>query len=131
VARHAIRARVLRGGDDEEAGARAARTLLDEPRPPTAVVAANDRSAIGLLDVFIRAGVRIPQDVSVVGYDDNELARLAHIDLTTVSQEAGTQARRAVAAALERLDGDRVDPTEQVLTPRLVLRGTTAPPRAS
>jgi DNA-binding LacI/PurR family transcriptional regulator len=129
VARHAVRGRVLAGGDDEEAGARAARTLLDEPRPPTAVVAANDRSAIGVLDVLVRAGVRVPQDVSVVGYDDGELARLSHIDLTTVSQEAGTQARRAVAAALERLDGDRVAPTEQILVPRLVLRGTTAPPR--
>ena len=56
------------------------------------------------------------------------LARLAHIDLTTVSQEAPAQAARAVAAALERLDGGRVEPTESVLPPRLVVRGTTAPP---
>jgi DNA-binding LacI/PurR family transcriptional regulator len=123
--------RVLPGGYVEAAGAAAARALLAEPELPTAVIAANDRCAIGLLDVFVRSGVRVPQDVSVVGYDDGELARLAHVDLTTVSQEAAEQAGRAVAAAVERLDGDRTDPVEVVLTPRLVVRGTTAPPRAS
>ena len=119
-------ARVVPGGADEAAGAAAARALLADL--PTAVVTANDRSAIGLLDVFVRAGVRVPEDVSVVGFDDSSLARLAHIDLTTVSQEAPGQAARAVAAALERLDGGRVEPTESVLPPRLVVRGTTAPP---
>jgi DNA-binding LacI/PurR family transcriptional regulator len=123
--------RVLPGGSVEAAGASAARALLAEPELPTAVIAANDRCAIGLLDVFVRAGVRVPQDVSVVGYDDGELARLAHVDLTTVSQEAAEQAVRAVAAAVERLDGDRTEPVEVVLTPRLVVRGTTAPPRDS
>ncbi len=128
--RHGLDGRILPGGHVEEAGARAARTLLDGPELPTAVIAANDRNAIGLLDVFIRAGVRVPQDVSVVGYDDRELARLAHIDLTTVNQEAAEQARRAVGAALERLDGERTDPVDIVLTPRLVVRGTTGPPPA-
>ena len=128
--RYGLAARVLRGGYDEAAGAAAARLLLEGPGPlPTAVVAANDRGAIGLLDVFLRAGVRVPEDVSVVGYDDSALARLAHIDLTTVSQEAGEQARRAVGAALDRLDGHRTAPIELVLPPRLVVRGTTAPPR--
>jgi DNA-binding LacI/PurR family transcriptional regulator len=92
------------------------------------VVAANDRSAVGLLDVFLREGVHVPGDVSVVGYDDSALARLVHVDLTTVSQEAGAQAVHAVAAAVERLDGDRTAPREVVLSPRLVVRGTTGPP---
>ena len=122
-------ARVIPGSYDEAAGSAAARELLNDL--PTAVVAANDRSAIGLLDAFTRAGVRVPQDVSVVGYDDSALARLAHVDLTTVSQEGHLQAERAVAAALERLDADREDATESVLAPRLVVRGSTAPPRSS
>ena len=129
VRRHGLPARTLIGGSDEAAGAAAARTLLDDSELPTAVVAANDRSAIGLLDVFLRAGVRVPDDVSVVGYDDRALARLAHIDLTTVNQEAGAQAAEAVGAAVERLDGARREPREIVLSPRLVVRGTTAPPR--
>jgi DNA-binding LacI/PurR family transcriptional regulator len=116
--------RIVPGGYDEAAGAGAARALLDDL--PTAVVAANDRSAIGLLDVFLRAGVRVPADVSVVGYDDSALARLAHVDLTTVSQERTEQARRAVAAAAGRLDAGAA-PAGSVLTPRLVVRGTTGP----
>jgi DNA-binding LacI/PurR family transcriptional regulator len=120
---------VVPGGYDEAAGAAAARLLLGEPSLPTAVVAANDRSSIGLLDVFLRAGVRVPGDVSVVGYDDSALARLAHVDLTTVSQEARAQAGHAVEAAVERLDGDRTEARQVVLTPRLVVRGTTGPPR--
>ena len=128
--RHGLGAgRVLRGGGVAAAGAAAARELLAGAELPTAVVAANDRCAIGLLDVFLRAGVRVPQDVSVVGYDDGELARLDHIDLTTVSQEAPEQAARAVAAAVERLDGDRTEPSETVLGPRLVVRGSTGPAR--
>jgi DNA-binding LacI/PurR family transcriptional regulator len=127
--RHGLEGGVLPGGYEEAAGAAAARTLLADPELPTAIVAANDRCALGLLDVFLRAGVRVPQDVSVIGYDDGELARLSHIDLTTVSQEAAEQARQAVAAALERLDGSRTEPVEVVLKPHLVVRGTTAPPR--
>jgi DNA-binding LacI/PurR family transcriptional regulator len=122
---------VLPGGYVEESGAAAARVLLDRPELPTAVVAANDRSAIGLLDVFLRAGVRVPEDVSVIGYDDSELASLAHIDLTTVSQRATEQAAEAVACAVSRLDGDRQDGIEVVLPPELVVRGTTAGPRAA
>lgn len=131
TARHGLAGRVATGGWVEAAGARAAHELLDAAELPTAVVAANDRCAIGLLDVFVRAGVRVPQDVSVVGYDDTELAGLSHIGLTTVSQDAAAQAREAVAAAVERLDGGRDEPREIVLTPRLVVRTSTAAPAQS
>ena len=88
-------------------------------------------SDLGLLDTFNRAGVEVPGDVSVAGYDDSSLARLAHVNLTTVSQDARGQAEHAVAAAVERLDGGRVRPREVVLPPRLVVRGTTGPPPAA
>lgn len=127
---HGLTGRVITGGLTEEAGARAARELLDGDALPTAVLAANDRSAIGVLDVFVRAGVRVPEDVSLVGYDDTELAGLAHVGLTTVNQEAAAQAREAVGAVVERLDADRAEPREIVLTPRLVVRTSTGPPRA-
>lgn len=128
AAQHGLAARVLPGGSVEEAGARAARAVLDSGELPTAVVAANDRAAIGVLDVLIRAGLRVPEDVSLVGYDDTELAGLAHVGLTTVNQDAPAQAREAVAAVVERLDGGRAEPREIVLTPRLVTRSSTAPP---
>ena len=121
--------RVIGGDHTEAAGARAARLLLDEGRPlPTAVVAYNDHCALGLLDTLNRAGVEVPAEVSVVGYDDSSLSRLAHVNLTTVSQDARGQAEHAVAAAVERLDGGRTTPREVVLAPRLVVRGTTGPP---
>jgi DNA-binding LacI/PurR family transcriptional regulator len=121
--------RVIAGDHTEAAGARAARLLLGEGRPlPSGVVAFNDHCAVGLLDALTRAGVEVPGEVSVVGYDDSALSRLAHVNLTTVSQDARGQAEHAVAAATERLDGGRVTAREVVLAPHLVVRGTTGPP---
>jgi DNA-binding LacI/PurR family transcriptional regulator len=121
--------RILPGDHTEESGLRAAATLLREPELPTAVLAFNDRCAVGLLDALNRAGVDVPGSVSVVGYDDSPLARLAHVNLTTVSQDTRAQAEHALAAAVERLDEGRSVPREVVLSPRLVVRRTAAPPR--
>ena len=120
---------VLTGGNDEAAGGRAVERLLDADKLPTAVCAFNDRVAIGVLERFGRAGVRVPDDVSVTGYDDTAFAGLLAIDLTSVNQEAQLQAIGAVAAAVERLDGGRTDAVERVFDPRLVVRGSTARPR--
>lgn len=129
--RHGLDAhiRVLRGDNTEAAGERAARQLLDSGDLPTAVVAYNDQCAIGVFAALQRAGVAVPGEVSVAGYDDDTLSRLSCFNLTTVSQEAQEQARYAVAAAVERLDQDRTEPREVVLTPQLVVRGTIAAPR--
>ncbi|MEU9897312.1 LacI family DNA-binding transcriptional regulator [Streptomyces phaeochromogenes] len=120
--------RVLHGDHTEAAGERAARKLLDGDALPTAVVTYNDQSAIGVLAALARAGVAVPGQVSVAGYDDDTLSRLSCFNLTTVSQNAEEQARHAVAAAVERLDHGRTEPREVVLPPHLVIRGTTAEP---
>ncbi|MFF7651007.1 LacI family DNA-binding transcriptional regulator [Streptomyces sp. NPDC007983] len=120
--------RILRGENTEAAGERAARHLLDGPALPTAVVAFNDQCAIGVLAALSRAGVAVPGEVSVAGYDDDTLSRLSCFNLTTVSQNAEQQARQAVAAAVERLDQGRTEPREVVLSPQLVVRGTVAEP---
>ena len=119
---------VVGGDHGEESGARAARTLFGADPPPTAVLTYNDHSAVGLLDTLLRMGVDVPGAVSVVGYDDSPLSRLAHVDLTTVSQESQQLMRHAVAAVVERLDGGRTGHREVVVPPRLVVRGTTGPP---
>lgn len=126
--RHGLDAHIgiLRGDNTEAAGERAARHLIDGGGLPTAVVAFNDQAAIGVLAALSRAGVDVPGEVSVVGYDDDALSRLSCFNLTTVSQSAREQARHAVTAAVERLDQGRTESREVVLTPRLVLRGTTA-----
>jgi DNA-binding LacI/PurR family transcriptional regulator len=118
---------VIGGDHGEESGARAARALLASDLLPTAVVAYNDRSAVGVLDTLLRSGVAVPGAVSVVGYDDSPLSRLAHIDLTTVSQDSEQLMRHAVAAVVERLDGGRTEHREVVVRPRLVVRGTSGP----
>ncbi|MFI6409584.1 LacI family DNA-binding transcriptional regulator [Streptomyces sp. NPDC050548] len=120
--------RVLPGGLTEDDGARAARTLLAEKARPSAVLAFNDRCATGVLDTFLRAGVAVPGEISVVGFDDTSLSRLAHIDLTTVAQDIPRLAELAVGRAIARLDGEAVPDGEQVVAPRLVVRGTTAAP---
>jgi len=123
--------RIVPGDHSEAAGPRAARVLLDDGELPTAVVAFNDASAVGLLDALLRAGVDVPGVVSVVGYDDSPLSRLAHVNLSTVSQSTRLLTEHAIAAVVERLDGARTTHREVVLPPRLVVRGTTGPPRSS
>jgi DNA-binding LacI/PurR family transcriptional regulator len=132
--------RVIPGGAAEGAGRHAAAALFGDggtagtagaaagPGAPTAVVASDDRCAVGLLDDLARRGLPVPGAVSVVGYDDSPLARLAHVDLTTVSQGARQQAEQAVALAVDRLEHSRPQTREIVLAPCLVVRGTTAPP---
>ena len=117
---------IIPGGNDERAGARAGRKLIDSGRLPSAVITFNDRCAVGLQDTFTRAGIRIPDDVSLVGYDNSTLARLAHIDLTSVDQNAAELAAHAVQAAADRLEDRRTTTEEFVLTPHLVIRGSTA-----
>ena len=122
--------RVIPGDYTEEGGARAAMTLLDQGNLPTAVVAGNDWSAFGLLTTLSRQGVKVPEDISVVGYDDSRLAQLPFVQLSSVRQDAGLMAEMAVRAADERLRGVRAMPREFILQPQFVPRGTTGAARA-
>jgi DNA-binding LacI/PurR family transcriptional regulator len=120
---------VIAGDPTEEAGMRAAEALLSAETLPTAVMAFNDRSAVGLEDGLSRSGVTVPETISIVGYDDSPISRLAHVNLTTVNQNPHQQATHAVNAAVARLDGLGGDAQQIVLTPHLLARGTTAAPR--
>ncbi|WP_019546542.1 LacI family DNA-binding transcriptional regulator [Streptomyces sulphureus] len=119
--------RTVPGGPSEEDGVAGARTLL-EGELPTAVLAYNDSAATALIHTLLRAGVRVPEHLSVVGYDDSHLARLAHLRLTTVAQDVARLASVAVRHVTARLEGDEAAP-EEVVPPRLVVRSTTAEPR--
>jgi len=124
--------RVIPGEHNERAGTDAARVLLAASSSlPTAVIASNDRCAVGLQDEFTRAGVGVPEDVSIAGYDNSSLAQLAHIDLTSVDQNAEQLAAHAVDVATDRLENGRGTAEEFVLVPHLVIRGTTGPVRKS
>ncbi|KQP68665.1 hypothetical protein ASF40_18465 [Microbacterium sp. Leaf288] len=125
----AERGRVLpaaRPGDwSPGSGYRAMRQLLAEERP-TAVFAANDQMALGAYRAIIEAGLRIPQDVSVLGFDDIDEAEMFAPPLTTVRQDWGLLGRESLRVALEM---ERGAPPEQVrLATQLVLRASTAAP---
>lgn len=118
--------RVIRGGDSLDAGVAAAQLLLGATPLPTAVIGYNDDVAAGLLESLACAGVRVPQDMSIVGWDDNSLSRLPHLDLTTIRQDPVDMTRLAVERSVERLTGQPVTERELVLPPALVVRSSTA-----
>jgi DNA-binding LacI/PurR family transcriptional regulator len=121
-------AHILPGGLTEGDGAAAARALLGTAPRPTAVTVFNDRCATGVLDVLRRTGLCVPRDMSVIGFDDDRLARLSHVALTTVAQDTDQITALAVARALARLDRTTITERELVVPPHLVVRSTTAPP---
>jgi DNA-binding LacI/PurR family transcriptional regulator len=113
----------------EEAGARAAAELLRRPTLPTAVVANNDHAALGLLVSLVRAGVPVPGQVSVTGYDDSRIAGLSFVDLTSVRQDPAEMGDLAVDCAITRITGQRQHALERVTSAELVVRGSTGPVR--
>jgi LacI family transcriptional regulator len=97
---------------------------------PTALVAATDHIAIRLIERLEAAGLAVPGDVSLVGFDGIAIGALARIALTTVVQPADDLAREAVTVLLDRIDrGHDAAPVQHRLSPGLVVRGSTAPPR--
>ncbi|MCD0446649.1 LacI family transcriptional regulator [Glycomyces sp. A-F 0318] len=121
--------RVIPGAHDEDAGIAAGTLLLGEESPPTAVLAANDRCALGLMHALRGGRVEVPGEVSVVGYDDSHLSHLSHINLTTVRQDTESIAEQAVRCAVERLEHAALPGRDVALDPKLIVRATTAPPR--
>ena len=117
------------GQHTEDGGQRGATELLKMKPLPTAVFASNDLCAIGAMNAFEEAGLSIPDDVSLVGYDNNRMAALRHISLTTIDQPGDDMGRSAVNRLAERIDGDRTEPNHDVVAPSLVVRSTTGPPR--
>ena len=121
--------RVISGDYTEVSGARAATAVLEAGDLPTAVFAANDVVAVGAIDRFEAAGLVVPDDLSVVGYDNTFLAALHHVSLTTVNQPRADMGRLAARTLVERIRQGRGVPTRALAAPTLVVRSTTAPPR--
>jgi DNA-binding LacI/PurR family transcriptional regulator len=126
----ADRARVVPGSYTDDGGRQGRRRALRRRPAPTAVFVANDLAALGAMSALAERGVRVPDDVSLVGYDNTALAAVPQIALTTVDQPRPDMGRTAVALLLERLAGGREAGRHLVIPPTLVVRGTTAPPRA-
>lgn len=109
-----------------EGGMAAAAALLDAGR--TAVVCGSDPMALGAIRAARDRGLRVPEDVSVVGYDDSPFMAFADPPLTTVRQPVAALSRIAVTMLLAELRGERVTRAELSVEPELVVRGSTGPP---
>lgn len=119
-------------GDDftEEAGSSAARALLQRKTLPTAVVTGNDQEAVGVMQVLTRAGLSVPDDVSITGFDDSRFAQLSSIDLTTARQDPVEMGEAAVALAVRRIGRPTAHPSITVIDPSLVVRSSTGSARS-
>jgi LacI family transcriptional regulator len=120
---------LARGDFGPQGGAAAMRQLLASAHPPTAVFVCNDMMAIGALHAAHEAGVDVPRELSVVGFDDIELAAYTSPPLTTVAQPKEAIGTGAAGLLLERLRDGRTAPRRAILQPELHLRASTAPPR--
>jgi DNA-binding LacI/PurR family transcriptional regulator len=108
---------------------RLATQMLALPNPPTAIFAASDTQALGVLEAARDLNLRVPQDLSVVGYDDIEIAE--YLQLTTVRQLLYQSGRRGIELLLEVIERQPIEPVCEVLPIELIVRGTTAPPKWS
>ncbi|GAA0928221.1 LacI family DNA-binding transcriptional regulator [Virgisporangium aurantiacum] len=120
---------VVRTAVTVDAGHAAALDLLSRPDRPTAIVTGNDLQALGVYRAARELGLRIPTDVSVVGFDDLPLATVVDPQLTTVRQPLTEMAAAATELALALARGERAPQTGLELATRLVVRQSTAPPR--
>jgi len=105
--------------------------LLRADDRPTAVFAANDLAAVGVLAAADELGLRVPEDLSVAGYDDDFLSRMRRIALTTVNPHITDVGREAAEVLVARLSGDERSTATRLLKPTLVVRSTTGPAPAA
>jgi LacI family transcriptional regulator len=113
-----------------EGGYTAAAQLLDRPDRPSAVFAATDLQAVGVLRAAQERGLRVPDDLALVGGDDIDLAEYLEVPLTTFRQPARQIGRQAAELLISRIQGDETAPQRIVLQPTLVVRRSSGCPRA-
>jgi LacI family transcriptional regulator, galactose operon repressor len=117
--------RLIEIGDFQyEAGRRATERLLGRV-VPDAVVCANDLIAVGALHALLVAGLRVPQDVALVGMDDTELARMSYPQISSVSLGSSARGKRAAQLLLMRIKDPSRAPQRAQVSPRLVVRGSS------
>lgn len=124
--------RIADGGLTEQSGVIAAEAMLQLDNLPTAVIGFNDRCALGVLQVFLRRGVRVPEDVSIIGIDDSEIAASRPVSMTSIHQDPARIASLAVERAQDIMAPDvgRSLPRGTLVPTSLTVRGTTGPAHA-
>jgi LacI family repressor for deo operon, udp, cdd, tsx, nupC, and nupG len=120
---------VVEGDLTIEGAGRATRQLLNHRHPPTAIFCANDEMAMSCMHELKQAGLRIPQDISLVGFDDIRYASILNPPLTTIFQPAEEIGERVVNRLLKEIEqGRSIDAEPSIVPHKLVIRRSTAPP---
>ncbi|WP_368894218.1 DNA-binding transcriptional regulator CytR [Kluyvera ascorbata] len=117
---------IARGNFTYEAGAKALEQLLALPQPPTAIFCHSDIMALGALSYAKRQGLKVPDDLSIIGFDNISLAEFCDPPLTTVSQPRFDIGREAMLLLLNQLSGQFVDSGSRLLDCELIIRGSTS-----
>ena len=118
---------ILHGEPATETGVRAGGELLGMRPRPTAVVCFNDKVAVGVMEAAAARGLRVPEDLSVTGFDDIDVSRATTPRLTTVRQPLQEMGRTAVTMLMRQLDGHAHEALSMELETRLIVRGSTGP----
>lgn len=116
---------VMDGLFSHRGGYEALQRMFEDPEPPSAVFCSNDLSAFGAVDAARAAGIRVPEDLWIVGYDDVDMASWESFSLTTARQPVEEMVRVGVHLLLERIDNPRKPSTHQRFTSELVVRDST------
>ncbi|MFJ8989572.1 substrate-binding domain-containing protein [Streptomyces sp. NPDC102279] len=130
MSRHGLadRARICRTNYSDEGGYKAGMSLLGCETRPTAIMAGADVAALGVWRAAHELGLRVPEDVSVVGYNNTAVADLATVQLTSVDQAGHNMGANAARLLIERVEGKRDRAVQTSMTPRLVIRSSTSAP---
>jgi DNA-binding LacI/PurR family transcriptional regulator len=116
---------VQEGPHGTETAEQLASALLGIPEPPTAIFAASDTQALGVLEAARKVGRAVPRELSVIGFDDVSIAH--YVGLTTVRQPLRASGERGAELLLGALDNNELRPASEVLDIELVVRATTGP----
>jgi LacI family repressor for deo operon, udp, cdd, tsx, nupC, and nupG len=118
---------ILEGGFTNQGGYRAGRTLLNMPGRPTAVFCGNDESALGLLKAASELAIRVPQDLSVVGFDNSPITSATFPTITTVRQPLTEIGAAAITALVNFIESGQ-KPEGMIFDTELIVRASTASP---
>lgn len=113
------------GGLHEQDGYTSMDSLLEEKEIPDAIFAVNDPVAIGAFQRIKEAGLKIPNDVAIMGFSNNKITSLVEPQLTTVDQPSFEMGKKAARILIDTIEGRMVDPTTVVLDTKLIVRGST------
>jgi LacI family transcriptional regulator len=122
--------RIVEGDHTMEGGMNAAEKLLSDSKLPTAVLCSNDMTAIGVLHEAYRKGLRVPDDLSVIGFDDIHITQMTIPPLTTIQMSCFELARAAVMALKAHVEGSPEAKRDHLIETQLVVRESTARPAA-